>query len=334
MSAASPASSQSPRLPPLSALRVFEAAARLSSFKRAAAELHVTPAAVSQQIRSLESFLGVALFHRESRGLVLSVRGKALYPGVREGFAQFARAVERSLASGQDALTVTAPPSFATRWLVPRLSGWAREHPDIALRVSSEAANIDAEPTPPAAAPPHLDRRDDTATIAIRFGRGRYPGCRDRKILAPAYLLVCSPSLLSGAAAGRDDIDLRRQVLLHDESVAVEQDRPDWAAWLGLAGIGDVDATRGPRFSNSIMTLEAAVDGQGVALLLEPLVEAELASGRLRAPYDIRLPSAYAYYLSVPEALVERPVVLAFEQWLMAQCGLAAAVASAPGDRQ
>ena len=311
------------RLPPLSALRVFEAAARLLSFKRAAAELHVTPAAVSLQIKSLEAFLGVALFHRGSAGLTLTARGKALYPGVCRGFEQFAAAIEQSLASDERALNVTAPPSFATRWLVPRLSGFAREYPDIALRVSSDPANID-HAAGGSESPRAIDPRDEASTIAIRFGRGGYPGCRDQKILAPDYLLVCSPALLGGASADLP-LDLRGQVLLHDESVSVEKDRPNWAAWLQLAGasvigaIGAIDATRGPRFSNSIMTLAAALDGQGLALLLEPLVEAELASGRLVSPFALRLPSAYAYYLSVPEALRARPAVVAFAHWLSRQ---------------
>lgn len=311
------------RLPPLSALRVFEAAARLLSFRQAAEELHVTPAAISQQIRSLESFLGVALFHRESRGLALSARGKALYPGIREGFERFALAIEHTLAADQHALTVTVPPSFATRWLVPRLAGFARDYPEIALRLSSAPSNIDREPGQPAEAP-GAAAGDDGATIAIRFGRGAYPGCRDRKLLAPEYLLVCSPQLQVAGAPAEDPIDLRRRVLLHDDSVPPQKDRPDWTSWLRRAGIGDVDASRGPRFSNSIMTLEAALDGQGVALLAEPLVAAELISGRLIAPFPVRLPSAYAYYLSVPEALLAHPAVVAFETWLLGLEGVAA----------
>lgn len=318
------------RLPPLSALRVFEAAARLLSFRQAAEELHVTPAAISQQIRSLESFLGVTLFHRESRGLVLSARGNALYPGIREGFERFALAIEHTLAADQHALTVTVPPSFATRWLVPRLAGFARDYPEIALRVSSEPTNIDPEPGQPAEAPGATVSSDDGATIAIRFGRGAYPGCRDRKILAPDYLLVSSPCLLVAGAPAADPIDLRRCVLLHDESVPPQKDRPDWAAWLRRAGIGEVDASRGPRFSNSIMTLEAVLDGQGVALLAEPLVAAELASGRLIAPFPVRLPSAYAYYLSVPEAWLAHPAVLAFETWLLGLEGVAPGGQGAP----
>lgn len=311
------------RLPPLSALRVFEAAARLLSFRLAAEELHVTPAAVSQQIRSLESFLGVTLFHRESRGLVLSTRGKALYPGIREGFERFALAIERTLAADQHTLTVTVPPSFATRWLVPRLAGFARDYPDIALRLSSEPTNIDREPGQPAEAPGAAASGEAGATIAIRFGRGAYPGCRDRRLVAPEYLLVSSPRLLVAGAPAADPIDLRRRVLLHDDSVPPQPDRPDWAAWLRRAGIGDIDASRGPRFSNSIMALEAALDGQGVALLAEPLVAAELASGRLIAPFPLRLRSAYAYYLSVPEAWLAHPAVVAFENWLLSLDGVA-----------
>lgn len=309
------------RLPPLSTFRTFEAAARHLSFKKAAEELHVTPAAVSQQIKSLETYLEVSLFQRLPKALQLTEAGLAMFPKVRNGMDCFAAAVESTRRSLGQALNVTAPPSFATRWLVPRLARFSLAHADVAIRISSNPENIDGGQTVPGQSIDASDPRHETSEVAIRFGTGLYPGCQVEKMLTPDYVLVCSPRLLSGDVPLRRPEDLAGHILIHDESIPVVEQRPSWQAWFALAGISGLDGERGPRFSNSILAQEAAVEGQGVALALRQQVEADVAAGRLLIPFAISLPSAYAYFLVVPQAMAERTVVRAFRDWLQAEIG-------------
>lgn len=307
------------RLPPLSTFRTFEAAARHLSFRKAADELHVTPAAVSQQIKSLESYLGVPLFHRLPKALQLTDEGLAMYPKVRDGMDSFAAAIESTRRSASLALNVTAPPSFATRWLVPRLARFSLAHAEVAIRISSNPENIDGPQTTLEMTSEASDPRHEASEVAIRFGTGIYPGHQVEKMLTPDYVLVCSPRLLDGEAPLRTPEDLVNQILIHDESIPDPEQRPSWHEWFKLAGVNGVDTERGPRFSNSILAQEAAVEGQGVALALRPQVEAEVAAGRLAIPFATALPSAYAYYLVIPQAIAERPVVSAFKDWLQAE---------------
>lgn len=306
------------RLPPLSVLRAFESACRHLSFKKAAEELHVTPAAVSQQIKTLESYLGVSLFRRLTRALELTEHGEAMLPKVREGFDCLAAAVETTRQARGGALTVTAPPSFATRWLVPRLSGFAAAHPEIELRLSSSPDTIDRRGVTAVFGEGVVDMRDDTSTVAIRYGTGLYPGYRVERIFIPEYVPVCSPRLLEKLQAPQD---LARQVLIHDETILDEEKQPSWAEWLRAAGIAGVDARRGPRFSNSVLALGAALDGQGVALAPSLLIAADLAAGRLAIPFPVSLPSPYAYFLVMAEAVAGREAVAAFREWLLAEAG-------------
>lgn len=305
------------RLPPLSALRAFESAARHLSFKKAADELHVTPAAVSQQIKALESYLDMPLFRRLPRSQELTAEAQAMLPKIREGFDCLAAAVAISRSNRGGTLHVSAPPSLAARWLVPRLSRFSAAHPEVELRLSSSLDNIDAQDAPLALKQELLDPRDDHNELAIRFGTGRYPGYRVEQLLAPDYVLVCSPRLLSGPTPLLTPDDLRHQVLIHDESIADASVRPNWREWLRLARVSEVDASRGPRFSNTVLALEAVLDGQGVALVLQPLVTADVAAGRLVIPFAIPAPSAYAYFLVIPEALADRLPVVAFRAWLL-----------------
>lgn len=311
------------RLPPLPALRAFEAAARHLSFKQAAAELCVTPAAVSQQIKALEAYLGVPLFRRLPRALELTEPGRVMVPRVREGLDGLAAAVELVLARPEGALTVHAPPSFAQRWLVPCLSHFAALHPDVELRLASDARNIDG----PGRGPEGVltNPRDAGSAVAVRFGTGSYPGFCSDLLLQPEYVLVCSPELLARCGPLTTPTDLCQQILIHDESIPDEAMRPDWAEWFRLAGVADVDSSRGPRFSSAVLVLEAALGGQGVALTLWPLVEADVSSGRLVMPFPVALRSRYVYSLVVPDALQERLVVRNFRAWLMAEAGLATA---------
>lgn len=311
------------RLPPLSALRAFEAVARHLSFKRAAEELFVTPAAVSQQIKALESYLGGPLFRRLPRALELSGLGRAMLPKVRDGLDCLAAAVELVRVRPEGLLTVHAPPSFAQRWLVPRLSSFSALHPDVELRLASDVCNIDGLGRGPEGL--LTDPQDAGSAVAVRFGVADYPGFCRYPLLAPEYVLVCSPELLARTGPLMTPAELARQVFIHDESIPDETMRPSWAEWLRLAGVANVDASRGPRFSSAVLVLEAALGGQGVALALWPLVEADVRSGRLVMPFSAVLPSRYVYSLVVPDVLTERPLVRNFRAWLLAGAGSAAA---------
>ncbi len=307
------------RFPPLSTFRTFEAAARHLSFKKAAEELHVTPSAVSQQIKNLESYLGLALFQRCPNALRLTDDGSAMVPNIRAGLDCFAAGIEITRHGKIHSLNVSAPPSFATRWLVPHLSRFSIAYPEVAIRITSSSDTIDG---PHAFAPrsdDETDPRQETSEVAIRFGSGLYPGYRVEKLLTPDYVPVCSPGLRNGAAPLRLLDDLRQHILIHDETIPIVEKRPSWAKWLKLAGITGMDSEHGPRFSNSVLVHEAALGGQGVALVIRQHVEADVAAGRLVIPFAITIPSAYAYYLVSPEANAEDAIVLAFRDWIRAE---------------
>ncbi|MCK6392595.1 LysR substrate-binding domain-containing protein [Zoogloea sp.] len=221
-------------------------------------------------------------------------------------------------------MTIHAPPSFAQRWLVPRLSRFNSLHPDVELRLASDVCNIDGLGR--SAEGLLTDPREAGSAVAVRFGLGDYPGlCRD-VLLAPAYVLVCSPALLARTGPLATPTDWGRQVFIHDESIPDEAMRPSWAEWFRLAGVANVDASRGPRFSSAVLVLEAAMGGQGLALALWPLVEADVRSGRLVMPVATMLPSRYVYSLVVPEALAGRTLVRDFRAWLLAEAEVPAAL--------
>lgn len=294
------------RLPPLNALRAFEAVARHLSMKRAADELHVTPAAVSHQIKGLERHLGVALFRRLNRALILTDEGQLCLPGVREGFERLARAMDPlSARERRSVLVASVAPSFATRWLVPRLDRLAAAHPDLELRITADMALADF-------------RRDDV-DVAIRFGAGQYPGLRSDKLFSDTVAPMCSPRLTSGRAALKRPADLPRFTLLHDDSLNADSTATDWASWLKAAGVDDPNPHRGPHFNHSDHALQAAINGLGVVLGRRALAEDDLAEGRLVAPFDLHLPLGFAYHLVCPELLADRPKVVAFREWLLAE---------------
>ena len=288
------------RLPPLNALRAFEAAARHLSFTRAAAELHVTQTAISHQIKALEERLGVRLFRRLPRGLLLTEAAQRLLPPVRDAFDQIAAATERLAVSGSGAtLTVSVLPSFAAKWLVPRLGRFRAAHPDLDLRISSSSELVDFA-------------RDDV-DVGIRMGSGVYPGLRVERLFGEALVPVCSPVLREGPHPLRRPEDLARHVLLHDEDYA------GWELWLRLAGVPGVPARRGPVFTDSGVVVQAAAEGQGVALARRVLAAGDLAAGRLIQPFDVSIPHDLAYYLVCPEATAEQPKIAAFRDWLLAE---------------
>jgi LysR family transcriptional regulator, glycine cleavage system transcriptional activator len=281
--------------------------------------LHVTPSAVSQQIKTLEDWLDCRLFHRRQNLLQLTEEGLAMCSRVREGLDCFAAAVAATRHDTAPTLNVTAPPSFATRWLVPRLSRFSSAHPAVAIRVTSTVDNIDRPQTASGPKNALIDLRDDEGEVAIRFGSGFCPGFEVEKILTPDFVVVCNPRLLTGESPLRTPADLSQHILIHDESIPSAGKVPIWSAWLKLARVEGIDSERGPRFSNTLLVIEAVLEGQGVALVPRPLVEADVAAGRLSLPFAIRLPSEYSYYLVVPGALATREPVAAFRAWLQTE---------------
>ncbi len=291
------------QLPPLNPLRAFEVAARCLSFTRAAEELFVTPSAVSHQVKTLEENLGVALFVRDAKALSLTAAGKAYLPGVQEAFRQLAFATyqlhrERSIP----ALKLNLPPTFALKWLIPRMQGFMRQHPEIDLKVSTLKHMVDFA-------------REDV-DLAMRYGHGLYPGLRSELCLPVEVFPVCAPSLVqSGAIA--EPHDLRRQTLLHDDSTYDDVTNPNWAAWLEHAGVTGVDTTRGPSFWPSHLVIDAAIGGLGVALAKRIWVARDLAEGRLvRLFPQISLPVEHGYFFVYPEDRADDPRIGAFLAWM------------------
>jgi LysR family glycine cleavage system transcriptional activator len=309
------------RLPPLNALRVFEAAARHLSFKEAAAELHITQAAVSHQIKSLEEYLGVDLFRRAGRGVQLTEAAKACLPKLREGFEALATAVEMIRERGGEAeLVITAPPVFTARWLMPRLADFAKKEPKIDVRVVANSRMVDSGALDSPIIIGTLDLRSDASGVEIHLGQGEYPGYRADRLFGVKMVLVASPELIDGEPPLREPADLAGHMLLHDDAMEIVAHGNAWQKWLEAAGVADrVDGSRGPRFSSNILSLEAASQKLGVALALRPLIDADVASGRLRTPFDVEVNPRSAYYLVCPEVIAERPAVRAFRSWLLEQ---------------
>lgn len=288
------------RLPPLNALLAFEAAARHLSFTEAAEELYVTQAAISHQVKALEEHLGVKLFRRLNRALRLTDEGQAYLPAVREALDRLNEATARLRASDvRGTLTVSVLPSFAARWLVPRLGRFREIHPEIDVRVAPTAELVD------------FARTD--VDVGIRYGRGQYPGLKADRLLEEEIFPVCSPALLTGPSPLRQPQDLCHYTLLHDER------HDGWRAWLLAAGVEGVDPTRGPIFTDSGMLIQAAVAGQGVALGRQALAAADLRAGRLVRIFDLNLPTEFAYYFVCPEATADWPKIRAFREWLLAE---------------
>lgn len=287
------------RLPPLNALRSFEAAARHLSFTKAADELFVTQAAISHQIKALEQDLGVPLFRRLNRSLALTDQGQALVPHVKNAFEQLAigvRELEELCCSGT--LTVTAPPSFSSEWLVGRLGSLQHEHPDIDLHLNTTSRVVD------------LAR--ENVDCGIRHGSGDWPGLISYRLFQPSLKPVCSPALLSGENPLRTPADLAHHTLLH------AFDSPDeWQLWLRAAGVEEIDVNHGLRFDNSDLAMKAAISGVGVAIRRTPMLDDDLERGILIEPFDITLDSQCAYHFIVPEATVDQPKIQAFRGWLL-----------------
>lgn len=311
----------SQRLPPLNALRAFEAAARHLSFAMAAKELHVTPAAVSHQVKGLEEHLGMRLFRRLARGLELTRPGQALRPKLREGFGTLAEALE-DLRALEDpgTLSVSVAPSFATRWLAPRLHRFVGAHPELDVRINASTRLIDPKKGELASGDAVAGSPVEDADIVVRFGTGDYPGFRVDRLMPVSVTPMCSPRLAAGEHPLRAPEDLRHHVLIHD-NVSFDDGGPLWDAWLRAAGAEGIDTSRGLHFNHAMLALEAAADGMGVALGMPVLAGADLAAGRLVAPLASALPLKFAYYVVSAEDTAgqngARSDVAAFRDWLL-----------------
>ena len=311
------------RLPPLNALKAFEATARHLSVKKAAAELSVTPAAVSHQIKGLEDYLGVQLFLRHNRALELTEAGRSCLPELREGFASLARAVERLRAhkGGGGALTISAAPSFAARWLMPRLHRFLEAHSEIDARVSARLRQATEGGRRGAAAERStIEAWLVDSDVAILYGRGDYPGYRVDKLFGLTVTPICSPRLLTDPEHPLlRPADLGHQLLLHDDTGDLYDGVPFWEVWRKAAGLDDLDVSRGSHFSHAVLAFEAAAEGHGVVVTMPVLAEADLNAARLVTPFALRAPLPSAYYLVCAEGSVGRPAVKAFREWLLAE---------------
>jgi LysR family glycine cleavage system transcriptional activator len=293
------------RLPPLNALRAFEAAARHLNFSRAADELAVTPGAVSQQIQNLEDYVGAALFKRTPKGLLLTDAAQTALPALREAFDRLAEAASLLTAAVDGRrLTVSVAPSFAAKWLVPRLGLFEAAHPQVDVWLSADMEVVDFA----------LGEID----LAIRYGAGRYPGLEVVKLMSETVLPVASPEYLD-ANPIYTPADLANHVLLHDGSPDADDSCPDWSMWLAARGVKGVDGTRGPRFNQSSLVIEAAAGGRGVALAKRALAQADLDAGRLVPPLQDATAVDFAYFVVHPKAKGRLPQVKAFVSWISAQ---------------
>jgi len=291
----------------LNALRAFEAAARHGSFTQAAAELHVTPGALSHQIRGLEDLLGVRLFDRNARGIVLTPHGKALYPGLQAGFVLIRDAVgSLSAAGGGRILVVSTPPGFTSKWLAARLYRFAEAHPDIELRVASSIA--------------YANFVTDAVDVAIRYISGARAGDTGivyEKLLDDAMVPVCSPKLMARLGPpGAPDV-LATAPLIHDDQLEGHPEVPNWQAWAEAAHM-DVGGVRrgGLHFTSSDHALDAALEGAGVLLTHTILAYDDLLGGRLVMPFEVAVPSGRAYYFVHPKAKQAQRGVQAVRSWL------------------
>lgn len=288
------------RLPPLNALKAFEAAARHESFTRAAEELCVTQGAVSHQVKALEAELGIKLFNRERQRLVITDAGREYLNVVRDAFDRVAVGTERLLQrQSSGVLTVSTSPDFAAKWLVNRLGRFAEEHPTIDLRVSATLH--------------HVDFAREDVDLAVRHGDGNWPGLDVVRLSAEHLFAVCSPKLLAGRNRLAKPADLLKFPLLHVDS------RKDWAKWLEAAGVDGGELSHGPVLNRESMVIDAAIDGQGVALARTTLVASDLINGRLVRPLDEELRLPKTYWIICPKATTTLPKIVTFRKWLLAE---------------
>lgn len=295
--------------PPLAALRTFEVAARHLSFTKAAAELHVTQGAVSQQIKQLEASLGFALFHRGARGLTLTEKGEALAETAQRAFRRLFDKIEELRQPEEGGiLTVSVSPSLAVKWLIPRLGRFYERHPEVDVRIRPDPVLIDVE------------AEAGTVDMAIRFGQGPFPGLSAVPIMHETVFAVASPELVAKGPPLRRPRDLCRHTLLHSSSTqVVVNSMARWEVWLGVLGVTGVNAKAGPTFPSSYMLLQAAIHGQGVALTWAALADDDLRAGRLVRLFDRALEGSMSYFALTTQAAADKPKIIAFRDWLVAE---------------
>jgi LysR family glycine cleavage system transcriptional activator len=301
------------QLLPLHALRAFESAARNLSFTKAAQELHVTPSAISHQVRALEEILGRPLFRRFNRRLALTETGQAYLPALRDAFDQMDEATQRLRHDdGPGQIKVSTLQSFGAKWLLPRLPRFYEREPNIEVMISTSSRVVDFT--------------QDDIDLAIRYGRGDYPGLHTVHLMGDVNFPACSPRLLRGRHALKTPDDLCHHTLLHDSNVNDEEkparvrDEPiGWRTWGRIAGVHGVDFRRGPGYSDSSMVIQAAIAGQGVALARRSLVLDDLRAGVLVRPFGPALPSHFSYYLVCPRMSADRLKIRAFCEWLLSE---------------
>jgi LysR family glycine cleavage system transcriptional activator len=279
---------------------VFEAAARHLSFTRAAEELFVTQAAVSHQVKALEEFLGLKLFRRRNRSLLLTEEGQSYFLDIKDIFTSISEATDKVLErSEKGALTISLPPSFAIQWLVPRLADFNQQEPDIDVRIKA----VDADE----------NFLTDDVDVAIYYGRGSWPGLRIDKLYQEYLIPLCSPALLLSNRPLASLADLKHHTLLHDTS------RKEWKQFVKKNGIEEVNVNHGPIFSHTTMVLQAAVHGQGVALGNNVLAQPEVDAGRLVSPFDEMLLSKNAFYVVCHESQADTGRIATFRDWMIAK---------------
>ena len=285
------------RLPSLNALKAFEAAARHESFTRAAAELCVTQGAVSHQVKALEAELGVKLFRRERQRLAITRAGREYLAVVRDAFDRVALGTERLVQrQSSGVLTVSTSPDFAAKWLVNRLGRFAEAHPEIDLRIAAQMH--------------HVDFAREDVDLAVRHGDGNWPGLASVSLCPEELFAVCSPKLLADdRGAGHASVVLKFP-LLHFN------DRNDWDRWLAAAGLADAEAIHGPVFNHASMLIDAAVNGQGIALARTSLAAWDLLNGRLVRLLSIVLPVSKLYWIVWPAVTSALPKIITFREWL------------------
>ncbi len=293
-------------LPPLNSLRAFESAARHLSFSKAADELNVTPGAISQQIRTLEEFLDIKLFKRLNRIIILTDAGQLFLPLLAEGFARITEAVELVRKRQHNVpLTITAPPSFISKWLIPRLAKFHSLYPDIDVRIDASNRLVDFV-------------REDI-DVGIRFGTDEFSDLNSVYLFCFDLIPVCSPDLLKQGQGLSSPQDLAHYTLLHNDYDDVDSSWPDWDMWLATAGVDSIDASRGIFFNQSEMIMDAALEGQGVALVASVMAAGEIAAGRLIQPFETRLPVRLSYAIVTTEQKANSPKVSAFRDWVLAE---------------
>jgi LysR family glycine cleavage system transcriptional activator len=306
-------------LPPLNALKAFEATARHASFSKAAEELHVTPAALSHQIRGLEDLLGLRLFHRRARAIELTDAARLIYPGIRTGFENLRLAVEQLDRARQDRiLVVSASPGLTAKWLVPRIYRFLAQHPDIDTRITASTG--------------YANFTTDGVDVGIRLNSGAHPDLHVEKLSDEWLLPLCSPRLLDGEAPLRSAHDLPRFPLIQIDLPGLV---PTWDDWLRAVGVEGIDTTRGLRLNVADHALDAASEGAGVVLGYKLVASRDIALGRLISPFGPELPlPGRAYHFVCARGQERRPAVKAFRDWLFAEIALTfAKLPSPPGSR-